>query len=72
LLKVVVQNVFNYGVTWFPKIHQSHKDVFSSWHDLLGLIGFDHEHQHIIIEKFTISPTRLPIEQLLTFIMLDR
>jgi hypothetical protein len=50
-LMVVVQDVLNYGVAWFPNIHQSHEDVFSSWHDLLGLLGFDHEQQHIVIQK---------------------
>jgi hypothetical protein len=46
--------VVNYEFAWFPKIHQSHEDVSSSWHDLLGLLGFDHEQQHIIIQKIQI------------------
>jgi len=50
-LMVVVQDVFNYGFAWLPKIHQSHEDVYSSWHDLLGLLSFDHEQQHMVIEK---------------------
>jgi len=29
----------------------NHEDVFSSWDDLLGLLGFDHEQQHIVIQK---------------------
>jgi hypothetical protein len=40
---VVVQNLVDYGSAWFAKIHQSHEDVFSFQHDLLGLLGFDHE-----------------------------
>jgi hypothetical protein len=42
-LTVVVQDLVDYDFAWFPKIHQSHEDVFSSQHDLLGLLGFDHE-----------------------------
>jgi hypothetical protein len=42
-LTVVVQDVLNYEFAWFPKIHQSHEDVFSSRHDLLGPLGFDYE-----------------------------
>jgi hypothetical protein len=34
---VVVQDLVDYDFAWFPKIHQSHEDVFSSRHDLLGL-----------------------------------
>jgi hypothetical protein len=49
-LMVVVQDVFKYEFAWFPKIHQSHEDVYSSWHDLLGLLSFDHE-QHMVIQK---------------------
>jgi hypothetical protein len=41
----------DYSFAWFPKIHQSHEDVSSSWHDLLGLLGFDHEQQQIVIQK---------------------
>jgi hypothetical protein len=42
-LTIVVQDLVDYSFAWFPKIHQSHEDVFSSQHDLLGLLGFDHE-----------------------------
>jgi hypothetical protein len=50
-LTITIQHVVDYEFAWFPKIHQSHEDVFSSWHDLLGLLGFDHEQQHIVIQK---------------------
>jgi hypothetical protein len=50
-LIVAIQDVVNCGFAWFPKIHQNHEDVSSSWHDLLGLLGFDHEQQHIVIQK---------------------
>jgi hypothetical protein len=50
-LTVVIQDVVDYEFAWFPKIHQSHEDVSSSWHDMLGLLGFDHEQQHIVIQK---------------------
>jgi hypothetical protein len=51
-LTVVVQDVIDYGFAWFPKIHQSNENVSPSWHDLLGLLGFNHEQQHIVIGKF--------------------
>jgi len=70
-LTITIQPVVDYEFAWFPKIHQSHEDVSSSWHDLLGLLGFEHEQQHIVIQKIKSSSARLPIEQLLTFIMLD-
>ncbi len=50
-LTVAVQVVINYGFAWFPKIHQSDGNVFSSQHGLLGLLGSNHEHQHIVIGK---------------------
>ncbi len=40
-LMIVVQNVIDYGFAWFPKIHQSDENVFSSWHHLLGFLGFN-------------------------------
>jgi hypothetical protein len=71
-LTVTVQNWLTTASHGFPKIHQSHEDDCSFWHDLLGFLGFDHEQQHIVIQKFRLLFTRLPIEQLLTFIMLDK
>jgi hypothetical protein len=42
-LTITIQDLVNYNFAWFPNIHQSHEDVFSFWHDLLGLLPFDHE-----------------------------
>jgi hypothetical protein len=40
---LVVQDFIDYGFAWFPKIHHNDEIVFSSRHDLLGLLGFNHE-----------------------------
>jgi hypothetical protein len=50
-LTVIVQDVINYGFTLLPKIHQSDGNVFSSRHGLFGLLGSNHEHQHIVNGK---------------------
>jgi hypothetical protein len=39
-LTFVVQNVFNYGVAWFPKIHQSHENVFFILASFVGAYRF--------------------------------
>jgi hypothetical protein len=42
-IRLVVQDFIDYGFAWFPKIHHSDEIVFSSRHDLLGLLSFNHE-----------------------------
>jgi hypothetical protein len=50
-LKIAVQDVVDYGFVGFPKIHECTEDLQECQHKLLGLLGFDKEQQHLIIEK---------------------
>jgi hypothetical protein len=42
-LTIVVEDVIDYEILWFPKVQYGVEDVLQAWEDLLGLLGFELE-----------------------------
>jgi len=50
-LTIVVQDVVDYKILWFPKMQYGVEDVLQVRKDLLGLLGFELELQNPVVEK---------------------
>ncbi len=50
-LTIAIHDVVDYNFLWFPKIHECIENLQECRHNLLGLLGFNKEQQHLVIEK---------------------
>jgi hypothetical protein len=50
-LTIAIHDVVDYSFIWFPKIYECTKNLQDCRHNLLGLLRFNKENQHLVIEK---------------------